>query len=159
MNVEGAESTIADTKEESIKKALELLGDFGQNCNTITRPNISVFKILFSLLAWIVGYGVFAFLLFTFHKVIHISSNVAIILALAVLIIILLFKAKAIIVNFVLLYQKLAPENIRQSCLFTPSCSEYMLLAIEKHGTFKGFLKGCHRLSRCHYPNGGEDYP
>lgn len=35
-------------------------------------------------------------------------------------------------------------------CRFTPSCSQYMLEAVEKHGPFKGFYLGVRRLLRCH---------
>lgn len=71
----------------------------------------------------------------------------------------LLFLLKYIAFLWVKLYQKFAPEKVRRSCLFYPSCSQYMLLAIEKYGFWKGFWKGLKRLGRCHYPNGGEDYP
>ncbi|MBR6781566.1 MAG: membrane protein insertion efficiency factor YidD [Clostridia bacterium] len=66
---------------------------------------------------------------------------------------------KKFTVILILLYQKLAPENLRKACVFTPTCSEYMLLAIDKYGVFKGICKGIGRLMRCHSPNGGEDYP
>ena len=72
---------------------------------------------------------------------------------------IIIVKTKAVVKNAILLYQKYAPEKMRRSCLFTPSCSEYMLLAIEKYGVFIGVYKGVRRLLRCHHPNGGEDYP
>ena len=71
----------------------------------------------------------------------------------------LLFLLKYIAFFWIKLYQKFAPEKVRQSCLFYPSCSQYMLLAIEKYGFWKGFWKGLKRLGRCRYPNGGEDYP
>lgn len=35
-------------------------------------------------------------------------------------------------------------------CRFTPTCSEYMKIAIEKYGTFKGLKLGIKRLLRCH---------
>lgn len=56
-------------------------------------------------------------------------------------------------------YQKKAPYYIRSSCRFEPSCSEYMILAINKYGCFKGIYKGIRRLLRCKPPNGGVDYP
>lgn len=61
--------------------------------------------------------------------------------------------------NLVLVYQKHAPARVRRACVFEPSCSEYMLLAIDKYGAFRGVLKGLRRLTRCHDGNGGEDYP
>ncbi len=36
------------------------------------------------------------------------------------------------------------------ACIMYPSCSEYMRLAIEKHGTAKGFMMGVLRIGRCH---------
>jgi putative component of membrane protein insertase Oxa1/YidC/SpoIIIJ protein YidD len=66
---------------------------------------------------------------------------------------------KRIMIFCVLLYQRFAPEPMRASCLYTPSCSEYMILAIKKYGCIRGFVKGVNRLRRCHTPNGGIDYP
>jgi putative component of membrane protein insertase Oxa1/YidC/SpoIIIJ protein YidD len=34
-----------------------------------------------------------------------------------------------------------------------------MILAIQKYGLIKGIKKGVRRIKRCHYPNGGIDYP
>lgn len=64
-----------------------------------------------------------------------------------------------LIIKAVRWYQRTAPETLRQTCRFTPSCSEYMILAVEKYGSIKGVFKGINRIFRCHAPNGGEDYP
>ena len=46
------------------------------------------------------------------------------------------------------------------TCRFTPTCSRYTYLAIEKHGLAKGLWKGLKRILRCHPLNkGGIDYP
>ncbi|MBR6563574.1 MAG: membrane protein insertion efficiency factor YidD [Clostridia bacterium] len=66
---------------------------------------------------------------------------------------------KRLAVGSILLYQRFAPEKLRASCRFTPSCSEYTLLAIEKYGVIKGVGKGIKRIRRCHPPNGGVDLP
>lgn len=43
-------------------------------------------------------------------------------------------------------------------CKFYPSCSEYMMQAIEKYGCIKGFYLGIKRLLRCHpFAKGGYD--
>lgn len=57
------------------------------------------------------------------------------------------------------LYQNKASDKTRLRCVFEPSCSEYMILAIQKYGLIRGLIKGCDRLDRCHAPNGGKDYP
>ena len=42
-------------------------------------------------------------------------------------------------------------------CRFTPSCSQYAVEAIKKHGPFKGFVLMVKRIARCH-PWGGSGY-
>ncbi|MBO5195965.1 MAG: membrane protein insertion efficiency factor YidD [Clostridia bacterium] len=44
-------------------------------------------------------------------------------------------------------------------CRFTPSCSEYFILAVEEWGVLGVFL-GIWRILRCNpWSRGGEDYP
>jgi len=62
-----------------------------------------------------------------------------------------------IIIFFVRLYQKMPRPRV---CRFEPSCSTYMILAVEKYGGVKGFLKGIVRILRCNpFFKGGMDYP
>lgn len=42
-------------------------------------------------------------------------------------------------------------------CRFTPTCSEYAIQAIRKHGAIKGLLLAIKRICRCH-PFGGGGY-
>jgi uncharacterized protein len=42
-------------------------------------------------------------------------------------------------------------------CRFSPTCSEYAILALEQHGVGKGLFLGLTRLLRCH-PWGGQGY-
>jgi putative membrane protein insertion efficiency factor len=45
------------------------------------------------------------------------------------------------------------------SCKFHPSCSQYALDALRKHGLLRGALKAGWRLLRCHpWSHGGVDY-
>ena len=76
-----------------------------------------------------------------------------------VAIIITYFLVKRSVIGAILLYKILAPMKIRRRCVFTPTCSTYMIMAIVKYGLFVGVYKGVRRLLRCHPPNGGEDYP
>lgn len=57
------------------------------------------------------------------------------------------------------LYQRYAPEHVRQRCAMTPTCSEYAVLAILKYGMLKGCLMTHNRLR--HRCNGTPitDYP
>ena len=43
------------------------------------------------------------------------------------------------------------------SCRFVPTCSEYAVQAIKKHGPFKGLYLAVRRILRCH-PCGGSGY-
>ena len=43
------------------------------------------------------------------------------------------------------------------SCRFTPTCSEYAIQAITKHGPFKGTWLAIKRVLRCR-PGGGSGY-
>lgn len=43
------------------------------------------------------------------------------------------------------------------SCRFTPTCSQYALEAIQKHGPFRGLYLSIRRILRCH-PWGGHGY-
>ncbi|MCL2570375.1 MAG: membrane protein insertion efficiency factor YidD [Firmicutes bacterium] len=36
-----------------------------------------------------------------------------------------------------------------KSCAFTPTCSEYTILAIKQHGIFIGWMLGVWRILRC----------
>ncbi|MGN8921022.1 membrane protein insertion efficiency factor YidD [Lachnospiraceae bacterium HCP28S3_F9] len=67
--------------------------------------------------------------------------------------------AKRAIIWLVHLYQNKASDEMRLQCVFEPSCSEYMILAVEKYGVIRGVHKGINRLRRCHGPNCGVDYP
>lgn len=62
-------------------------------------------------------------------------------------------------IGAVLMYKCFAPMSVRSRCLFTPTCSTYMIMAIYKYGLFIGVIKGIRRILRCKPPNGGIDYP
>ncbi len=66
---------------------------------------------------------------------------------------------KLLIIFLIRLYQNIAPKKIRESCRFEPSCSEYMILSLNKFGVRDGIKKGIKRLGKCKPPYGGIDYP
>lgn len=70
-------------------------------------------------------------------------------------------KAKKILilplVGLVRFYQILISPLLGSNCRFTPTCSNYMLEALEVHGLIKGLYLGVKRIFRCH-PWGGSGY-
>ena len=52
-------------------------------------------------------------------------------------------------IGLVRLYQRLLSPLFPPSCRYTPTCSNYMIQAIERHG-LKGILMGLTRILRCH---------
>jgi len=55
-------------------------------------------------------------------------------------------------------YKLLISPWLPSACRFTPTCSEYMLEAIQKHGAARGMWMGVRRLLRCHpFHAGGYD--
>ena len=60
----------------------------------------------------------------------------------------------AVLRGFKILISPLLPS----ACRFYPTCSEYMLDAISKHGAWRGVWMGLKRLGRCHpFHSGGYD--
>lgn len=56
------------------------------------------------------------------------------------------------------LYQFLVAPLLGTCCRFYPSCSEYALGCVEKHGVMKGLWLTLKRLAKCHpYHRGGVD--
>jgi len=63
------------------------------------------------------------------------------------------------VIRIIRIYQQTAPKRLRASCRFEPSCSNYMIGSIERHGCCTGLIRGIQRLCRCRHPNGGVDLP
>jgi len=54
-------------------------------------------------------------------------------------------------------YQKAISPMLGPSCRFQPTCSHYMIGAIQEWGVFKGIWLGLKRIFRCH-PWGGQGH-
>jgi len=54
-------------------------------------------------------------------------------------------------------YQQAISPYLRPSCRYTPTCSQYYIEAVRKHGPFRGSFLGIKRILRCH-PWGGHGY-
>jgi putative membrane protein insertion efficiency factor len=61
--------------------------------------------------------------------------------------------------GLVRIYQRTAPNWVRRQCLYSPCCSDYMILSLQKYGLFRGGTKGLLRILRCRRPYGGSDWP
>lgn len=56
---------------------------------------------------------------------------------------------KRILIFIIECYQ-IMPLTCHKMCRFTPTCSEYMKIAIERFGVIKGIRLGLIRLKNCH---------
>ena len=154
------DTTVSASKEESLLKAIEIFEqELKKSERKIERPQIKGMRILCFKLLRAVGLAAIVFGAYALVRWTALTALYGWLIGAAAMIIFLCFTAKSACCEWILLYQRFAPERIRRSCVFEPSCSEYMLLAIKKYGTIKGIIKGIGRLFRCHYPNGGVDYP
>ena len=52
-------------------------------------------------------------------------------------------------------YKRFLSPLLPPMCRFEPTCSVYMMQAIEKYGALRGLWLGIRRLSRCHVFNPG----
>ncbi len=55
-------------------------------------------------------------------------------------------------------YKLFLSPLLPSACRFYPTCSEYMMEAIARHGIVRGFWMGLRRVGRCHpFHEGGFD--
>lgn len=67
---------------------------------------------------------------------------------------------EGLLVRILLFYKRVLSPLLPPACRFSPTCSEYMRLAVRKHGALRGLLLGTGRLLRCHpFHPGGIDLP
>ena len=65
-----------------------------------------------------------------------------------------------LLIGVVRVYQVCLSPILGRHCRFHPSCSEYFILAVKKHGVLLGAIRGVGRILRCHPWNaGGHDPP
>ena len=64
------------------------------------------------------------------------------------------------LIGLVRIYQYTLSPLIGRQCRFHPTCSNYMIGAIEKYGALRGLGRGLRRIARCHpWHPGGVDPP
>ena len=65
---------------------------------------------------------------------------------------------QTIVVGALSLYKRYLSPALPSSCRFQPTCSEYMMEAVAKHGVLRGVSSGLWRLLRCQpFARGGYD--
>jgi len=64
---------------------------------------------------------------------------------------------KKIIIYLIKFYQITLSPLLGSNCRFQPTCSQYMIEAINLHGVLKGVRLGIKRISKCH-PWGNHGY-
>lgn len=64
---------------------------------------------------------------------------------------------KNILIKIIKFYQKI-PGSFHQNCKYIPTCSNYGIEAIEKHGSIKGSYLTIKRILKCNpFSKGGID--
>jgi putative membrane protein insertion efficiency factor len=56
---------------------------------------------------------------------------------------------KALVLAALRFYKRRISPMLPPSCRFTPTCSEYMMEAVEVHGVTRGVWMGTKRILRC----------
>lgn len=70
-------------------------------------------------------------------------------------------RAGVVLLIFLIhIYQHTLSPLLGPACRFEPSCSRYMVGALQKYGLVRGFWRGFKRFCRCHpWDPGGYDPP
>lgn len=121
----------------------------------LTRPKINWWLLAAGVLAPVSAAVAVAF----FMPAFKIKTLYCVLSALAVFFVLCIFLARFYVITAIKIYQRFAPDSVREKCRFEPSCSQYMILAIEKYGLLRGVKKGIGRLRRCNIHGGGFDMP
>lgn len=69
----------------------------------------------------------------------------------------LLTVIKKLLILPIRIYQVTLSPLLGANCRYMPSCSQYMIDAIQEWGPFRGVWMGLRRISRCH-PWGGHGH-
>jgi putative membrane protein insertion efficiency factor len=65
---------------------------------------------------------------------------------------------RALTLAILRIYKRWVSPLLPSACRFHPTCSEYMMEAVEKHGAARGLWKGVRRIAKCHpFHQGGFD--
>lgn len=152
VSVELSEADFSDEalREQAIKK---LFADM--SADDLERPHISALRAALNIiLPLIAAAGLFCALFFSLSEY---RLAVSLSVSLGLLGLYIIVRLRAILIWTIKVYQRFAPAEVRRRCVFTPTCSQYAILALQRYGVVRGVPKIISRLRRCHLPNGGED--
>ncbi|MBL8435515.1 membrane protein insertion efficiency factor YidD [Aquabacterium sp.] len=62
---------------------------------------------------------------------------------------------KSFVLALLRVYRYAISPMLGRNCRFVPSCSEYAVEAVERHGALKGGWLAARRVCRCHPFSGG----
>ncbi len=121
----------------------------------LIRPKINYLGIILHI-----GLPIVALLVYIlFLQEANLFNSFYVFIALMVFVVYVAVCFKKAVLCCIKIYQRFAPDKVRKKCRFEPSCSQYMILAIEKYGILKGMSMGIKRLQRCNIHHGGYDFP
>ncbi|MFN9778215.1 MAG: membrane protein insertion efficiency factor YidD [Candidatus Kapaibacterium sp.] len=68
---------------------------------------------------------------------------------------------KTLLLIILRFYKRYISPMLGQNCRFSPTCSEYAIVAIDKYGALKGTGLALKRIGRCHpfHPGGIDEVP
>lgn len=110
--------------------------------NPLERPKINYVKPIIAFLVYALQFVGLFFIPYG-------KTWIKVVVLIAYSLIYFSFIAKRTVIWLVHLYQNKAPDKVRLKCTMEPSCSVYMILAVEKYGVIRGVWKGIDRLFRC----------
>ena len=111
-----------------------------------SKPKIYLSGIILNILLPIIAVLILCLL---FNNFLFNNINQTIIFGVVLLGSYVFLRLKDIAIFCVKLYQRFAPEKTRHKCGYFPTCSDYMILSIQKYGLMIGLIKGFRRIKRC----------
>ena len=142
------------------EKAVPTEQDIREYYARFARPRIYPLAILWNMLIPLVlASGILCFCKFYLEVEWFLSQGNCVFSFLIFIGAYVLLHLKQLLIFAIRLYQRFAPQHIRERCVFTPTCSDYAIISLNKYGLIIGSIRAIQRLRRCNYDHGGYDFP